>query len=452
MPDNPELHGRNLFLQLLGIVNCKPQLPNPPPNLAPIAFNDTVKTLQGEPVTIPVLANDSDPNNDPLNVISKTAPLNGGTATLNPDGTITYTPPSPDFCDEDDTFEYTISDGKGEENTALVTVTVDCCAFVVTANDDSATTVANTPVNVPVLDNDTTDPAGGPLSAGAIATQPTNGSVKIVGADASAKIVGENTMVEYTANKDYCGLDSFVYTASSDGGQDDALVTVTVKCVIANDDTETTAPKTPVKIQVLDNDTGVPAGQILKVVDTPTLPQFGTVTINEDNTITYTPTPESGKCDPQDTFTYKVDGDDGATDTATVTVTITCPTPVKVTAVDDAIPTSKNLPVEIKVLGNDTTEIRQRSMNSGQYQDATYQRIGQNYWNNKIVEYTTKQDYCGVDTFEYVAKVPQGGEDAALVTVTIQCVKANPDMSTTTRGTPVKIDVLKNDGSNSPGQ
>jgi hypothetical protein len=313
MPDNHQLHGRNLFLQLVGIVDCKPQ---PPQNADPIAVDDKATTLQNTTVTIPVLANDTDPNNDPLTIKSTTAPAKGGTAKINPDGTITYTPPSATFCGQDDTFEYTISDGKGGKDTAMVTVTVQCRTFLVNANDDAKTTLVNIPVNIMVLDNDKTDPAGGPLTvASPIVTLPTNGLVIIL---------EDKKTVKYTPNKDYCGVDTFVYTAASDGGKDNALVTVTIKCVMANPDTANTKPGTNVTIDVLKNDVSVPANQKLTVTGFPTSPQYGKVEKNPDGTVTYTPTPNLPKCQPKDTFVYEVKGEDGATDTATVTVNIEC--------------------------------------------------------------------------------------------------------------------------------
>jgi hypothetical protein len=124
VPGNDELHGRNLFLQLVGIVDCKPE-PTTPQNANPTAVDDKVTSPQGTHVFIRVLDNDSDPNGDPLTIKSNTTPAKGGKVTLNPDGTITYEAPSTTFCG-DDTFEYTISDGKGGEDTALVTVTITC--------------------------------------------------------------------------------------------------------------------------------------------------------------------------------------------------------------------------------------------------------------------------------------------------------------------------------------
>ena len=100
-----------------------------PINLAPfhlpVANDDIATTDQDTSVTIDVLANDTDEDegDDLLVVIpdSITSPSNG-TAVLNDDDTVTYTP-EPGF-NGTDSFTYEASDGKGGTDTATVTVTV----------------------------------------------------------------------------------------------------------------------------------------------------------------------------------------------------------------------------------------------------------------------------------------------------------------------------------------
>jgi hypothetical protein len=92
-----------------------------PPNHNPKAVADSASTKKGIAVTINVLANDSDPDGDPLTAQSVTQPLHG-TATLNAEGTVTYTPAAT-FTGKD-TFKYTISDGRGGTDAATVTITV----------------------------------------------------------------------------------------------------------------------------------------------------------------------------------------------------------------------------------------------------------------------------------------------------------------------------------------
>ena len=79
-----------------------------PGNSPPIAVADTATTTAGTPVVIAVLANDSDPDNNPLTIAAVSNFVNG-TAAINPDKTITYTP-TPGFTGSGG-FTYTISDG-----------------------------------------------------------------------------------------------------------------------------------------------------------------------------------------------------------------------------------------------------------------------------------------------------------------------------------------------------
>lgn len=92
-------------------------------NQAPIAVNDDNNVLKGYETDIDVLVNDSDPDGDPLSVISveHTGP---GLAELsiNPDNTVHYR--SIHGFSGLDTFEYTVSDGKGGTAKATVTVLV----------------------------------------------------------------------------------------------------------------------------------------------------------------------------------------------------------------------------------------------------------------------------------------------------------------------------------------
>ncbi|MET0225449.1 MAG: Ig-like domain-containing protein, partial [Dokdonella sp.] len=71
--------------------------------------------------TIAVLDNDSDPDGDPLAIVSVTAPI-GGSAVISGQA-IVYTP-STQFSGAD-RFAYTISDGRGGSATAIVTVVVN---------------------------------------------------------------------------------------------------------------------------------------------------------------------------------------------------------------------------------------------------------------------------------------------------------------------------------------
>jgi hypothetical protein len=90
-------------------------------NKNPIAQEDTAITARGVAVTIDVLANDSDPDGDPINLIAWTQ---GGGGEVIRDGarTLTYIPL--DGFDGSDSYTYTIDDEHGGRATGRVTVTV----------------------------------------------------------------------------------------------------------------------------------------------------------------------------------------------------------------------------------------------------------------------------------------------------------------------------------------
>ncbi len=89
-------------------------------NEDPIAVDDAAVTLGG-PVTVNVLANDSDPDGDPLTITGITVAPTKGTATME-GASITYTPTAMVY-DGADSFVYAIGDGLGGTASATVTIT-----------------------------------------------------------------------------------------------------------------------------------------------------------------------------------------------------------------------------------------------------------------------------------------------------------------------------------------
>lgn len=91
-------------------------------NDPPVAVDDFAVTGKNQAVIIDVLANDSDPNGDPLTIVEIIQTVNKmGTVTINGDGTVTYDP-MPGWWGGD-SFQYRISDGR--DGTALATVIMD---------------------------------------------------------------------------------------------------------------------------------------------------------------------------------------------------------------------------------------------------------------------------------------------------------------------------------------
>jgi Ca2+-binding RTX toxin-like protein len=191
------------------------------PNTDPIAVPDLFETAFETAAIIDVLANDDDTDGslDPATV-AVTGQGTKGTATVNPDGTITYTPNAGESGE--DSFTYTVADDDGAtSNEATVTVTIgDAPNLPPVASDDDAATRFLTSATISVLGNDR-DPNGtlDPASV-AVATGPANGI-------ATANPDGT---VTYTPGFLFKGVDSFTYTVDDDAGatSDPATITVTV--------------------------------------------------------------------------------------------------------------------------------------------------------------------------------------------------------------------------------
>ncbi|MGH9909754.1 MAG: Ig-like domain-containing protein, partial [Nitrososphaerales archaeon] len=140
-----------------------------PPN----AVEDSAITDLNNPVTVDVLANDSDFNNDTITITSFT---NGASGTV-AQGLVglMYTP-NISFIGTD-SFTYTISDGDNGTDTATVTVLVTPPNNPPIALNDSVLTKVNNIATIDVLANDT-DPNSDPLTISSV-TQASSGTVAI---------------------------------------------------------------------------------------------------------------------------------------------------------------------------------------------------------------------------------------------------------------------------------
>ncbi|MCD8566825.1 MAG: Ig-like domain-containing protein, partial [Geovibrio sp.] len=111
-----------------------------PVNDAPVAADDFAETNENESIIINVLDNDTDVDGDSLSIDTYDGTSeNGGTVTLNQDGTFSYTP-AQGFSGTD-TFTYTVTDGNGGFDTATVTVEVADTNDVPVAQNDFVSVV-----------------------------------------------------------------------------------------------------------------------------------------------------------------------------------------------------------------------------------------------------------------------------------------------------------------------
>jgi hypothetical protein len=124
-------------------------------NSAPIANNDTATVSENGSVTIDILANDSDENEnlDSTTVVITSDVANGTTEIDAASGKVTYTP-NENFVGTD-SFSYTVSDlAGGVSNLATVSITVENLNDAPVAENDSAQTNEDEALTIDVLVND----------------------------------------------------------------------------------------------------------------------------------------------------------------------------------------------------------------------------------------------------------------------------------------------------------
>ncbi len=187
-------------------------------NLTPVALPDSYTAFTNATLSVPapgVMANDYDPNNDPITVSVLSLPTYG-TLLLNLDGSFTYHTTAPP--NTSDAFTYLLQDDRGALATGSVSITIDTPRPV--ANDDDYTTAPDTSLLVGsngVLANDL-DPSNTYLTA-LLVSAPLNGSIQFAS--------GGN--FTYTPAPGFIGEDEFVYRATDAFGNfDDAFVRVLV--------------------------------------------------------------------------------------------------------------------------------------------------------------------------------------------------------------------------------
>jgi|GEM_PF-2933996 len=295
--------------------------------------NESVSTDKGTPVTTPVITSNDEPNDGTLTV-NPVVVRNGsnGTAVVNGDGTVTYTPIDPNFTGKD-TVIVNICDGNAcRPDTIFVTVTG--------INNENGTTKEGTPVVINVTGNDS---MGDDV--------PLIGSVINTGSNGTGVKNPGDTSVTYTPNPGFYGNDTVVVTVCNAANvcvNDTIFIHVVADPVVSNE-TESTNEDTPVIIDVTSND-NTPDGGTITIGGVISGPNHGTVTDNGNGTITYTPAPDYNG---QDTIIVSVcnDGINCVNDTIFITVNPVNDPPV---AHGDIATTYEETPVVINVAGNDT--------------------------------------------------------------------------------------------------
>lgn len=363
------------------------------------AADDAATTTTGAPVTIPVQAN------DPCGGCTVVAVGNpaAGTAALNSDGTITYTPMA--AFSGTDSFTYTISNGTVHD-TANVGVTV-----TPTAVDDSLTVLENGSAQLLPLANDLC----------------VNCRITALGSPAQGSVSLTGDVVDYAPAGSYLGGDSFSYTLLDPAG-DIAHGNVTVTVVApptVQDDTAAGDAGTIITVDVLGNDDCTGCDVTLA-----TDPQHGSASVDIHNQVRYLP--DAGYTG-TDALTYT------ATDPATgARASATVDLHVHPVAVDDTAHTAVGNPVTVAVTDNDTCS------GGCTVGIATAPGHGSADVESGQIVYQPTAGYTGSDTVDYTLTDPSTGDSAA-ATLTISVNDAAPDAATTKAGQPVTVDVLAND-------
>ncbi|EPT8507852.1 tandem-95 repeat protein [Vibrio parahaemolyticus] len=308
-----------------------------PENDAPVAKDDTAITDEDTPVTIDVLPNDTDVDGDKLSVESASVPKEQGTVEV-VNGKLVFTPA--ENFNGDAEITYTLTDGAlTDQATVKVTVNAVNDTPVVESNiADQALAEDFTPytidLNTAFSDVDKVD---GELTFS-------------VSGNSNIQVAIVNGIATITPTADWNGSETLTFTATDPSGES---ISQTVNFTVAPvadivADSVTVVEDTPTIIKVLGNDTFEGDDKVVSL-DTNNGPANGTVSVNPDGSVTYTP---NDNYHGTDSFTYIVTSS-GVSESITVSVDVT-PVNDAPVAKDDIATTQEDTAVTIDVLPNDS--------------------------------------------------------------------------------------------------
>ena len=398
-------------------------------------------------VDIDVRGNDTTASGQALAVPTEVSTPAHGTARVQADGTIRYTPN--DGFSGEDTFSYEVCDTSTPSAVCSGPATVTVTVQNVFTQGGAAVTPATTPHNTKVVitPGSLVTPRGEALDPVRVAVVPGHGPE-----NGSVVVDAVTHLITYTPDHGYTGGDEFTIElcdTSSPVQCTEVVVAVTVgaNVVTAASVTTTTDYATPIEIPVLP-DAMSQSGQELRDPEITGQPGNGEATVGTDGLITYAP--EAGFSG-EDSFSYRVcDTSDPTPVCGMAAVTVTVHNVFSDGEVlVDGVATPQNTPLEIDPDGVVTP--------SGAPLDPTAVTlvVGEGPGHGEVridpiggtIIYTPDDGYSGDDAFD-VTLCDLHGECA---TVTIQVrvseneVAATNDSRSTTVDTVVVVDVLAND-------
>ncbi|HGZ6885669.1 TPA: tandem-95 repeat protein [Vibrio parahaemolyticus] len=399
--------------------------------VAPVAdiVADTATVVEDTPTIIKVLGNDTFEGDDKVvSLDTNNGPANG-TVSVNPDGSVTYTPN--DNYHGTDSFTYIVTSGGVSESTT-VRVDVTPVNDAPVAKDDIATTQEDTAVTIDVLPNDT-DVDGDKLSIQSASVPEAQGKVEIV----DGKLV-------FTPAENFNGDAEITYTVTDGALTDQATVKVTVNAV-----NDTPVVESNIADQALAEDfTPYTIDLNTAFSDVDNVDGELTFSVSGNSNIqvaivngiaTITPTADWNG---SETLTFTATDPSGESISQTVNFTVA---PVA-DIVADSVTVVEDTPTIIKVLGNDTFEGDDKVVSLDTNNGPANGTVSINP--DGSVTYTPNDNYHGTDSFTYI--VTSGGvSESTTVSVDVTPVNDAPvakdDIATTQEDTVVTIDVLPND-------
>ncbi|RZK76983.1 MAG: tandem-95 repeat protein, partial [Pedobacter sp.] len=383
-------------------------------NVKPVGSPDNEGYNLNTPKAITVKDNDLSKAN--TTVVITSSPANG-TLAVNGTGIITYTPTT--GFNGTNTFTYILRTADGLDSDPI-TVTVTPITPQPTGTPDIANTTTNTPITIPVKDNDVSKLGTTVI----IQDNPINGTVVING-------TGDPV---YTPANGFSGKDTFTYKLrNTSGGLESDPITVTVNVrPSGSPDNGIFSINTPLNIDVKNND----LSKANTTVIINSNPANGSVTVNGSN-VTYTP--NTGYVG-NDVFTYVLRTADGLnSDPINVTVSAV-PLPVRPSGSPDIATTPTNIPVTIAIKDNDASKT---GTTAAIQTTPTHGTVTVNPAGEAI--YTPTPGFSGKDTFTYVLTDNNGlTSDPISVTVNVKPVGTNDNASTPVNK-PVTINIKNND-------
>ncbi|KOY20368.1 RTX toxin [Vibrio parahaemolyticus] len=399
--------------------------------VAPVAdiVADKATVVEDTSTVIKVLGNDTFEGDDQVvSLDTNNGPANG-TVSVNPDGSVTYTPN--DNYHGTDSFTYIVTSGGVSESTT-VSVDVTPVNDAPVAKDDIATTQEDTAVTIDVLPNDT-DVDGDKLSIESASVPKEQGTVEVV-----------NGKLVFTPTENFNGDAEIIYTDTDGALTDQATVKVTVNAV-----NDTPVVESNIADQALAEDfTPYTIDLNTAFSDVDNVDGELTFSVSGNSNIqvaivngiaTITPTADWNG---SETLTFTATDPSGESTSQTVNFTVA---PVADIVADKATVVEDTSTV-IKVLGNDTFEGTDKVVSLDTNNGPANGTVSVNP--DGSVTYTPNDNYHGTDSFTYI--VTSGGvSESTTVNVDVTPVNDAPvakdDIATTQEDTAVTIDVLPND-------